>query len=241
MVISAAIVLIVLIALLVRYRLGFGFSLVFIPSSSLVLGFSYAIRIAIILEIVVGIITVVQFWKDIRWFDSLYLKIASLIGVWIGTNVKPYIPANVIIIVSMLLVIATCVWFYGRLHLSFKRTAFKLFASGLFSGLLNSWSSLSGPPIVIYYLSIEREENKIKGGLASYFLLLYLFTFYSLSSAKEYDGFDKIGIVVCGIVAILLGFPIIKVISRHIRGDFRKISLVFIIVAACLVILQTLF
>ena len=234
------IIIIVLLSMFVRYKLGFGFSLIFIPLATLLVNFDNAFKMAILLEIVISTVMVIQFWTYVRWRNALLLKCFSIVGMGLGMISKLYIPRKLVVILSMVVIIGTCVYFLKNIELRISRNNFNLCISGVFSGFLNSWTSLSGPPVVIYYLKTDESSASVKGLLSGYFLILYVFTFIWLLFSNEYNNFSGMGGVVWSSLAILLGYIPIRKLANRLDFDMGKEVLIFIIIVAFGVILKEL-
>jgi uncharacterized membrane protein YfcA len=232
------IIAIVLLSMTVRYKLGFGFSLVFIPLATWLLGFDDAFRTAIVLEVIAGILMTVEFWKYVRLSDAFLLKGFSLVGVGLGFFSERYFSRRWIIFVSMFAVVVSCAYFIRNLKVKVSRNNLRLCISGVTSGFLNSWTSLSGPPVIIYYLKTEQSNNSIKGLLSGYFILLYLFTFGWLVFRGDYSAFTRWTQVAWGGAAVLIGYVPIRRLARRLPIDLDKGALWFILLAAVSVIVK---
>jgi hypothetical protein len=241
MAVNTIVIVIVLISMLIRYKLGFGFSLTLVPLSALLLDFDTAFKMAILLEIFSGTLMVIQFWKHVRLLDAFLLKVFSLVGLGLGVVSKLYVPRKLVVILSMVTIIITCIYFLKNVNRKVTRNNFKLGMSGILSGFLNSWTSLSGPPVVIYYLKTEESNAAIKGLLSGYFLILYAFTFLIFLFQGEYSNFAGWGHALYGSVAILVGYIPIKKLADRVRFDLGKGALIFITGAGLIVIFKEIF
>ncbi len=74
----------VLVTLAVRARLGFGFSLTLVPLASLLIGFSEAVLLAIVLEVISGTAMAVEHRTRLRLLDAALMKLCSLGGLLAG-------------------------------------------------------------------------------------------------------------------------------------------------------------
>jgi hypothetical protein len=119
-----------------------------------------------------------------------------------------------------------------------QRNATGIAGTGFVSGFLNSWTSLSGPPIVMYYLSTEDDEQTIKGALTGYFSVLYVITFGLLVATGGYRTFPYWTIAGVSAIIIAAGYPVIRRLVTLIRLRFDRMALMLVILSALLVVYQ---
>jgi uncharacterized membrane protein YfcA len=234
------IVLIILVAFYFRYVLGFGFSMLFVPLGSLLLDFRTVVSLAVILEVGTGVLMAFQYRKQLRIMDSMLLKAYAIFGAYCGLVIKHFVPTPLIILTSMLCVIVATLMFLGQ-GKEIRHNRINLGITGVLSGLLNSWSSMSGPPVVIYYYSSARSGGEIKAALTGYFLVLYLVTLGMFIYEGEYTGFKYFDAVAVGFLAMVGMYWILgKLMKVTPKERLRKFALLFMILVASTVIMETL-
>ncbi len=230
----------VVVALIVRARLGFGFSLVLVPLTTLLIGFDAAVLFAVSLEVVSSLIMAIVLRKSLRLLDAAVMKLFSLGGLGVGLLLREVVSRVLVVFVSMLVIIGMCLWLLLRGHRppSMQRNATGIAGTGFVSGFLNSWTSLSGPPIVMYYLSTEDDEQTIKGALTGYFSVLYVITFGLLVATGGYRTFPYWTIAGVNAIIIAAGYPVIRRLVTLIRLRFDRMALMLVILSALLVVYQ---
>jgi hypothetical protein len=232
---------VVLAALMVRIALGFGFSLVFVPVCSLVLGFSTAFHAAIVLELLIGTLLVVQFRHHLQLLTALSLKAWGFVGIAIGVALRAYVDEAVVLVISMGAITAACLALLAAGEgFELRPSRGRLSLAGISSGFLNSWTSLSGPPVVLYYLLTERNQLEMKGGLTGYFAILYALTFAFLAATGQYAGFDGWSTVFAGALTILVAYPLLRAAAPLQNIDIRRPALWVLAVTAALVAVRQL-
>lgn len=235
--VQAALAATVLAALVVRSRLGFGFSLTLVPLGAILIGFEDAVLLAIALEVVSGLAMAVEHRRRLRLLDATLLKACSYGGLLLGVALRGVVSRTLVIVVSMATILATCLWLLMKgTHGHRPRTTSGLVLAGSLSGLLNSWTSLSGPPVVFYYLRSEGDEGLVKGALTGYFVLLYMLTFATLWFTGGYHGFHYWPAVGVGSALIAVTYTRVRALAAAIRGDFQRLALGFIAISAVLVV-----
>lgn len=237
---TSLIVLIILVAFYFRYLLGFGFSMLFVPLGSLILDFRTVVNLAVILEVATGILMGFQYRKQLKIMDSMLLKAYAIFGAYCGLVIMRFVPTPVIILTSMLCVIAATLMFLGQ-GKEIRHNRINLGITGVLSGLLNSWSSMSGPPVVIYYYSSAKSGGEIKAALTGYFLVLYIVTLGMFIFSGEYTGFKYFDAVAAGFLAMSgLYWVLGRLAQVTLKERLRKFALLFMIVVASTVIVETL-
>lgn len=230
-----------LAALAVRIALGFGFSLVFVPVCSLALGFSTAFHAAIVLELLIGILLALQFRHHLQLLTALSLKAWGLVGIAVGVALRAYVDEAVVLVISMSAIVVACLSLLvvGE-GFELRPSRGKLGLAGISSGFLNSWTSLAGPPVVLYYLLTERDQLEVKGGLTGYFTILYALTLAFLASTGQYASFDGWRVVFAGGVTILVAYPLLRTAASLRNFEIRRPALWVLTVTAALVAVRQL-
>jgi hypothetical protein len=235
-----AVIAAVLLAAALRYSAGFGFSLAFVPLATLVIGFPDAVRLAVLFEVLVGALTAYVYRRELRVLDAFSLKAAALCGAALGTWLKPFLPAAVVIATSMGVIVLLCISLLWNLALTFRPSTIGRMAAGLSSGWLNSWSSMSGPPIVLYLLATDKSASSVKGRLVGYFALLYPVTLALMARAGEYKGFRFWPLAAAGLVLIAALHQLLRRLEISDVRRLRQTALIVILAAATVVLVKGL-
>ena len=228
----------VLGGLVFRSLLGFGFSLFFVPLATLRIGFADAVRLAVAYELIVSWLMAYSYRRDLHLCDAAWLEVCALAGAGIGVVLKTRLDPRVVVGVSMSAIIVLCVLFLGRISFTCSPSPARALLAGGLSGLLNTWSSLSGPPVVLYFLATETSAPSIKGRLSGFFLILYCVTISLFVWRGEYAGFHYWMWLLVGSVVMVAAYP---VVNRWAVADLlaiRRGALVFIVVAAAAVLVR---
>jgi len=231
-----------MVGLFVRAKMGFGFSLVVVPLASLIVGFSSSVLFAIVLEVVSSSSMAWVLRKDLRLLDAGLLKVGSLIGLFVAWSVSRYVRGDIATIGGMTVVIVTCIYVLAIGDVRRKRPPSRrvLPVLGVLSGLLNYWTSLSGPPVVLAYARSEMEPKKVVATLTGYFSLLYFYTFAVEVVAGRYDHFRYWAIAIaCSLVTVVVIRPV-KNLTDRIEIDFHRAAVCLIGVSATVVLIRTL-
>lgn len=106
----------------------------------------------------------------------MILLIAGFVGMIPGVKILAVLPANYIkIFIGVAIALTAAVYLVGfRKKMKDERKA--SIPIGLASGFLNGSISMSGPPIVIFFVNQEVDKGFFRGNLALYFLVLNILT-----------------------------------------------------------------
>jgi hypothetical protein len=219
-------------ALVTRFRLGFGFSLVFVPLVTLLADFEQAFLTSIALEVVVGALLAWEHRDRLRMKEAAWLKVCGVAGAVAGVQIRHLVSLRAVVVSAMVVIVVTCVAQLARPSRVIRRSRPLLGAAGLTSGALNSWTSLSGPPVVLYYLATEDTDDGVRASLSGYFLLLYLFTLGLLAVTGSYRGYDGVELLVAGMTTIALLWRAARALAKRLPGEMTTASLALLLVAA---------
>ncbi len=148
---------------------GFGSALIASPLSLLVLD---KFTVVSSLTIIGLVLNAFLFWKikqPINLELLIPLCLASVIGMPFGIWILKTVPINLIqIIAGSLAILFTLIISFTKISL--PKTKFLTIVAGLFSGLLQTSISMTGPPVVILLTGTGIEKNQMRKTLAAFFL-----------------------------------------------------------------------
>jgi len=214
--------------------------MIFVPLYTLLNNFMDAVSLAIVFEILIGILLTVRLRKYLNFFNLMELKFYAILGAYLGVQLlNIFSNHNILIIFSMSLVILSSIIFLIhdiKIPINKITTGF----TGISSGLTNAFTSISGAPIVIYFYHSEYSKKWIQGSLAGYFLILYAFTF--IFRYTEFESYHNINFLLIGIgfsLTIIYHFFISIKIKDIEIANLKKYALYFISFISFLVIINT--
>lgn len=155
---------------------GFGFALVAAP----LLIFFMDPKDAVMLVLTTGIMTNVSLLVSAkiqgRFADIVPLFWASLGGMLPGAYLITIVSTDALKAFIGITLLATTWAMSANCTVSLGRSRLAENLIGLCSGFLGATTSLSGPPVVLYYLNNKTEKEVIRANLTRYFLLSNLTT-----------------------------------------------------------------
>ncbi len=147
---------------------GFGFSLFIVPPLALVVGPKDAVVLANALGTAVNLAMIARAHAHIEWRLGFTLLAGAAAGMPLGLFVLVVIdptPLQVVIAVTVL-VSTVLVWRGATLHGAGKLGDV---AVGVVSGILNTSTSMSGPPVVLYLQGRGVAPESFRATLAAFF------------------------------------------------------------------------
>jgi hypothetical protein len=219
-----------IVAICIRYALGFGFSLIFVPVASNFMSFDDAVTTTIICELGVSAVLVAEHWREIPWLTAMTMKAGALAGIAIGTHLITRVHPAVLISVAMIAVITTAVLLL-KTHITMAITRPRAVLAGLLSGILNVIAGLAGPPVVFLYYASTTSESARRAALTGYFLPVYILT----AAARLNSGHMPVVVIGRAMPAALTAELALLILRPHLRTPgryMRPLALVLIMVAA---------
>lgn len=150
---------------------GFGYALAAAPLLALFMDPKDAVMLVLATGVISKVLLLAGAKIEGRFADVAPLFLASLAGTLPGAYLISAISADalkafigVILLITTAAMCANC-----SIQVSRPRLAENLV--GMLSGFLGATTSLSGPPLVMYYLNENAEKERLRANLTRYFLL----------------------------------------------------------------------
>ncbi len=232
------ILLIVVLSAWIRYFLGFGSALLFVPLSSTIIGFNTAVALSVLLELIISLVIAIRSSTfTIVNIILIRMVISSVLGLAAGSFILTYISEEFIYVLSMLLILVFGFLILYRKDQISDRTELQ-YLSGFFSGFLNICAGMSGPPVVFYVYFTSTNIVDARKILNSYFFVLYLLTAIVFFMNGRYDNFKNWEIVFLSVplffasIWLASAMPLAKNIAtyRYISISIIQISVLYSLV-----------
>jgi uncharacterized membrane protein YfcA len=148
---------------------GFGFSLLIVPPLTLILGPRDAVVTANALGLLVNAVTLQRLHEHVDWRLGITLFAAAAVGMPAGLVVLMFVPRDAlqVLIAVTVLVSTVLIWRGWRIEASGRGADIGV---GLVSGVLNTSTSMSGPPVVLYLQGKGFLRGMFRATLTAYFL-----------------------------------------------------------------------
>lgn len=238
---AVAIFTIIFFASFLQTITGFGYALAAAPLMALVMNPKDAIMFILFTGIITKLALLYHTWHQGRFTAISLIFATSLAGALPGAYVLKVI-SNEALKVGIgltLIIIAIAMARDFRVNISQPRLAKTVV--GIISGFLSTTTSLSGPPIVIYYLNEQTDKEIVRANLTRYFILS------NASSLVISYFFGTLNLAVLSNNA-LLALPAIplgiwlgeKLFCKFNADNFKKLALAVISASALISIMSGL-
>ncbi len=219
----------VLIGAFVKGYTGFGASMLWATSLSLVLPPLQIVPMVLMFEVATSIHLLPQVWKEVEW-RSLWLL---LLGTWAATPVGIYalasIPADPIRIALSVVVFIAAILIWRGFTLKEVPGRSATLGVGLMAGLLNGSMAIVGPPVILFYFSSPVGITVGRASIITYFLGTDSVG-TAMFASQGLIGSEVLWRTVIFLPVLLMG---VNLGSRQFLGTtpeaFRKVALILLI------------
>ena len=230
--------LVIFLSSIIQGLTGFGFALVSVPIMMFLLSPKVVVPIVVIHGLVINLIILFEARKWVNLKRIWPLMIAGAAGVPIGTYLLIALDASIlkIFIGSVIIPFAITSLAGFKKPIQNERLAFA--PVGITSGLLASSTSLSGPPVILFFVNQGIEKVIFRANLVAYFTVLSLAAILAFviggvitTTVINYT----LWLLPAAILGAMTGIKLTPKVSENI---FRNIALVIVIIAGLLSILS---
>jgi hypothetical protein len=232
--------LVVFLAGMIQGLTGFGFALVSVPLLLIFLPPTMAIPMVIIHG---TLITLILLFESRKWLELrriLPLIIAGVIGVPFGTYILTALGINVLKVFIGVVITLFALIFLAGFRREIRNEKLASGPIGFISGLLNSSTGMSGPPVILFFINQGLRKEVFRANIIAYFVALNLVTI----SSFLYTGLitsDVLHYAVLFLPAMILGAATgIRLIHRVDEKLFSRIALIIAAIAGLASILSGL-
>jgi uncharacterized membrane protein YfcA len=154
----------------VRGYSGFGSSMIWVSSLTLVMPPTAVVPVVLSLEVLASAHLLPRAWSSVDWRSVGPLVLAAWAATPIGVWLLATIPARPMqAAISAVVLIAAIVLWAGYRYPRAPKTVAAL-ATGALSGVITGSTSAGGPPIVVFYFSTPLGMHATRASLIAYFL-----------------------------------------------------------------------
>ncbi len=154
---------------------GFGFVLIAAPLSLLFLDKYTTVVSLDLIAFILNLFLVFQIKHKIHWKLVIILLLASIIGMPIGLWLLAHASIQLIkIAAGTLAIIFTLLIVFKKSSATTSPNTFVDALAGIASGILQTSTGMSGPPIVLTLAKSGKEKNEMRKTLVTFFLFLNL-------------------------------------------------------------------
>ncbi len=188
---------IILIAASVRGYSGFGFALIGVAGLSIISAPNVAIPTVLVLEIIVGLLLLPPVWREISWRPVLMLLAGAMVLTPIGALFLIHVPTDVARIGIALAISAAALLLLFTAKPRSSQSTSSTITTGAVAGLLNGAFGISGPPIVLFFMSGDRAAGVSRASMMACFLVLDVIAVTSFAIGGLVDRSVLITVLLC--------------------------------------------
>lgn len=161
-----------LVSSLLQSVTGFGFGIVMMAIMPLFLPYEWALNISTILSLALNLTILVRCFRHIQWrqlfFPALFCVLGSSMGMWL-MHTSPSPIYKRLLGVFLILLAIWLYFFSSRVHIRpIPRNAA---IAGVISGACGGLFSVSGPPMILYFVSVLEDKEEYMATTQCYFML----------------------------------------------------------------------
>jgi uncharacterized membrane protein YfcA len=171
--VALAIIVLAAVAACIQALSGFGFSLFIVPFLAIIIGPKDTVVLANFLSMTVNVIQFPRLRHSIERRTASVLTVGSFAGMPVGLAVLLLVnPTALKVIIAVAVIVFTLLIMRG-LRIHGGGTPGDL-ATGFASGILNTSTSMSGPPIVLYLTGKGLSPSFFRGTINAFFMITSL-------------------------------------------------------------------
>ena len=222
---------------------GFGYAIITAPLLALVLGAKETVMLVMITALIICLLLLRVTRKHGGYKAIAPLITASVIGAVPGAYVMTIISNDglKLFIGILLLSATTALWQNYRFPVKHNKIVESLV--GLISGFLTTTTSITGPPVILYYLNAKAEENKIefRANLTRFFVLINIASIAFSYIAGTLQLGELWQHLLLAVPALYMGFYLgEKMFHRISVAALRTISLIIVLLSSMAIIWSVL-
>lgn len=227
----AFVIAVVLLAITAQTVAGFGFSLIAVPFLVIVLDVRDVVVLTAIPALLNSALVVRIVRLHVPWRTVAVLLAGSFAGMPIGLVVLLNAPDEALRIAVGVVSIALALALAGGRSLGL-RGAYGELGAGFASGVLNTSTSMNGPPVVLYLQDLRLTPSEFRGALAAFFFAtgivsLALFGVSGVASARA------LALSAAAVPAVFAGNALGHALLGRVSDElFRRIVFVLLIATA---------
>ena len=212
----------------VRGYSGFGSSMIWVSSLSLVFPPLLVVPAVFLLEIAVSINLLPKVWREVEWRSLRWLLVGAVVATPAGLYLLAALPDTPVRIAISLAILTTSFLLWRGFALRAVPGAGPAAATGLLAGAMNGAIGFGGPPAILFYFS-----SPAAVGVSRASVIAFLFGLDAIGAAMAagqglYDA-DVLVLALVLVVPVLVGISLGN--RRFLKADperFRRYVLILL-------------
>ena len=213
---------------------SFGFALISAPLLMIIISPNIAIPIIIMNALIINTTLLIEVRKGIDLRIISPLIVGGIIGLPIGTYLLIFLDVGIIKIIVGIIIITFSICLIKGYRKKIRREKLSFGLIGISSGILQSSTSMSGPPVILSYTNQNFNKKSFRANIVGYFWVLNLATipvFYVSNIINLEVTRYAINFIPITIIGVIIG---IKLSSKIKEKIFQKIVLIIVSISGLL-------
>lgn len=212
----------VLIGALVRGYTGFGASMFWVSSLSLIYPPTSVVPSVLLLEVAAGLLLVPMIAAEVKWREVAFLLVATTATMPLGVVLLSVVPARGMRLVVAAALLGATVAMAAGVNLTGRPGVRSILIAGAVTGVITGSTGIGGPPAVLLYFGTAADQAK-RATLIAYFLGADALGVAMMAAARLVDRGVLIHAAAFTPVA-LLGIAVgQRIYRRHGERGFRRV------------------
>ena len=225
------VVAVVLVASTAQTLVGFGFALISVPVLIAVLDVRDVVVLGTMLGLLNSSIVARHAWGHVPWRTVSWMFAGSLAGMPAGLAVLLFAPQDALRLGVGLSTIVMAAALASGVRLGASSVPREL-GVGLVSGVLNTSTSMNGPPVVLYFQGLGFPTQEFRGGLAVFFVACSALTLAAFIATGVVT-WMAIGLASAAVPSVFAGSIAGHALLRRVEPElFRRLVFVMLVAAA---------
>jgi uncharacterized membrane protein YfcA len=235
----AFVVAVILVAATAQTLVGFGFALISMPFLVVILDVQDAIVLTSLLSLTNTGIVAQQARRHVPWRTVSWMLAGSLAGMPIGLAVLLLAPEDALRLAVGVSTIVLAAALGTGLRFGSASAGSEL-GVGFLSGVLNTSTSMNGPPVVLYLQSLRRPPDEFRAALAAFFFIVSALTLAAFVVTGVITA-HAVALAGAGLPSVFLGSVIGHALLRRTHPElFRRLVFALLFAAAISAIVSVL-
>lgn len=227
----AFVVLVVLVAATAQTLVGFGFALIAVPLFVTVLDVKDTVVITTLLGLTNNAIVARTAWRHVPWRAVCWMFAGSLAGMPAGLAVLLFAPEDALRMGVGVSTIVMAAALASGLRFRSSSIASEL-GVGVVSGVLNTSTSMNGPPVVLYLQGLGHPPQAFRAGLAVFFFSVSVVTMGAFAATGVVSAL-ALGLAAAALPAVGAGSIAGHALLRRVDPAlFRRLVFALLLAAA---------
>ncbi|WP_405379488.1 sulfite exporter TauE/SafE family protein [Phascolarctobacterium sp.] len=216
---------------------GFGFALVATPPLCLVMPVKWAIIFVLVLTVLLRALTMYRVWGQFNGRTVMLTSIGSFIGMLPGSKVLNIIPVvKLELFLGVVLILATLLMSL-QYTVPIKNKTLGRLGAGVLSGFFGASTSVSGPPLVLYFLNEHTAKEEMRANMIWIFGvtgILMVGASYWAGNISAVENWDYMYTMIPGtLLGIWAGEKMFRYLNQQL---FRRLSLCIVLAGALMML-----